>query len=99
MKIQGKATPKLVTKDGDDEHYSSSSRGLLAQNSVKGIGHFIGAALVGAAGYIAALSAMIGVLLIPVPLAFMYMDPDLGKGYGARKGSQGTTGSVSRVEC
>jgi len=91
MKIQGKATPKLVTKSGDDERLFKLVAWLTgAKNSTKGVGHFVGSALVGVAGYIPALSVCIAVLVIPIPFAILYMDADLGKGFGGRvKGLKG----------
>ena len=77
-KLGGKTVTKLVTPEGKDTrlfHLVSLLTGW--KNSLKGVGYFLGSALL-EVSYELALSVMIGLIVIAMPFAIFGLDKNLG---------------------
>ncbi|KAG5186385.1 putative membrane transporter [Tribonema minus] len=80
MKLTGKSTPKLVTKEGAEGRLFRMVAWITGmKNATKGLGSLIGAVLVGTIGYVWSLFFLICVIAIFAPLAMIFMDKDLGR--------------------
>eukprot|EP00611_Tribonema_gayanum_P003201 TRINITY_DN12492_c0_g1_i1.p1 TRINITY_DN12492_c0_g1~~TRINITY_DN12492_c0_g1_i1.p1 ORF type:complete len:525 (+),score=177.57 TRINITY_DN12492_c0_g1_i1:68-1642(+) len=80
MKISGKSTPKLVTKEGAEGRLFRLVAWITGmKNATKGAGSLLGAALVGSIGFVNSLLVLIVILVPFVPLSIMYMDRRLGQ--------------------
>eukprot|EP00752_Nemacystus_decipiens_P003589 g3308.t1 len=83
MKLTGKATPKLVTKEGAEGRLFQLVAWLTgAKNALKGFGSFLGAFLVAQIGYAYGLWVLVGICAIFFPFGFLGMDRDLGVSKG-----------------
>jgi hypothetical protein len=81
MKLTGKSTPKLVTKDGEEGSLFRFVAWLTGcKNALKGFGSLMGAVLVESVGFIWSLFILMIVCAIFVPVGLIWVDSDLGKG-------------------
>ncbi|CAM9497833.1 unnamed protein product [Ascophyllum nodosum] len=79
MKLTGKATPKLVTKEGAEGRLFQLVAWLTGmKNALKGFGSAMGALLVSQIGWINSLWILVGFLFLFLPLGVLGMDRDLG---------------------
>lgn len=79
VKLGGKAVTKLVTPEGKEGRlFKMVSMITGLKNSLKGVGMFIGAALVQVT-YFGALGTMLGIVLLAVPWAVLSLESDLGR--------------------
>ncbi|CAM9245362.1 unnamed protein product [Scytosiphon promiscuus] len=79
MKLTGKATPKLVTKEGAEGRLFQLVAWLTGmKNALKGFGSFLGALLVAQIGYVDSLWILVGICGIFVPVGIFGMDRGLG---------------------
>eukprot|EP00752_Nemacystus_decipiens_P003165 g2929.t1 len=83
MKLTGKATPKLVTKEGAEGRLFQLVAWLTGmKNALKGFGSFLGALLVAQIGYVYGLWVLVGICAIFLPVGVFGMDRDLGISVG-----------------
>ncbi|CAB1108883.1 unnamed protein product [Ectocarpus sp. CCAP 1310/34] len=79
MKLTGKATPKLVTKEGAEGRLFRVVAWLTGmKNALKGFGSFLGALLVAQIGYVKSLWILVGICAFFVPVGIFGMDRGLG---------------------
>jgi len=77
-KLGGKTVTKLVTPEGKDTRLFRLVSLLTGwKNSLKGVGYFLGSALL-EVSYELALGFMIGLIIIALPFAIFGLDKDLG---------------------
>ena len=77
-KLGGKTVTKLVTPEGKDTRLFKLVSLLTGwKNSLKGVGYFLGSALLGVS-YNLALGFMIGLIVIALPFAIFGLSKDLG---------------------
>ncbi|CAM9980606.1 unnamed protein product, partial [Pylaiella littoralis] len=75
MKLTGKATPKLVTKDDAEGRLFQLVAWLTGmKNALKGFGSFLGALLVAQIGYVGGLWILVGFCAVFVPVGIFGMD-------------------------
>ncbi|CAM9266029.1 unnamed protein product, partial [Hapterophycus canaliculatus] len=75
MKLTGKATPKLVTKEGAEGRLFQLVAWLTGmKNALKGFGSFLGALLVAQIGYVNSLWILVGICGVFVPVGIFGMD-------------------------
>ncbi|CBJ30465.1 putative membrane transporter (ISS) [Ectocarpus siliculosus] len=75
MKLTGKATPKLVTKEGAEGRLFQVVAWLTGmKNALKGFGSFLGALLVAQIGYVNSLWILVGICAFFVPVGIFGMD-------------------------
>ncbi|CAN0379496.1 unnamed protein product, partial [Discosporangium mesarthrocarpum] len=75
MKITGKSTPKLVTKEGQEGRlFKLVARVTGMKNAIKGVGSFIGSLLVYSVGYVYALVLLIFICVFFLPIGYFFMD-------------------------
>ncbi|CAM9206355.1 unnamed protein product [Ectocarpus fasciculatus] len=75
MKLTGKATPKLVTKEGAEGRLFRVVAWLTGmKNALKGFGSFMGALLVAQIGYVNSLWILVGICAFFVPVGIFGMD-------------------------
>ena len=78
-KLGGKTVTKLVTPDDAQRSLFKLVSGITGlKNSFKGVGYFIGAAMLGVS-YEAALWTQIGLIVVALPFAIFGLDASLGK--------------------
>ena len=78
-KLGGKTVTKLVTPDEKQKSLFKLVSAITGwKNSFKGVGYFLGAALL-SASYEAALSAQLGLISIALPFAIFGLDDSLGR--------------------
>jgi MFS family permease len=89
VKLGWKSVTKLVTKDEESKHQSKLFKLVAwltgAKNSVKGAGFFWGAFLYKFAKYVTALSVLLAMNLIVIPLAWFYLDHTLAVSKSKKK--------------
>jgi len=77
-KLGGKTVTKLVTKEGQDTKLFKMVSFLTGmKNSLKGVGYFLGAALL-EVSYFLALSCMLALIAAALPFAFFGLHNELG---------------------
>jgi hypothetical protein len=78
-KLGGKTVTKLVTPEEKQETLFKLVSGLTGyKNALKGVGYFMGAALL-EVSYEAALGVNVGFIVIAMPFAFFGLTDDLGR--------------------
>ena len=78
-KLGGKTVTKLVTPEGKEQRLFKLVAGITGfKNSLKGLGYFLGAAIL-AQSYDGALVAMMALVALAWPWAVLKLDGDLGK--------------------
>ncbi|MCX6522162.1 MAG: organoarsenical effux MFS transporter ArsJ [Actinobacteria bacterium] len=78
-KMSSKSAVKAVAGDGDGALFKLVAVLTGSKNALKGIGFFVGSALLAWIGYDAALWAMAGALTIAVVAVMLLLDEDIGK--------------------
>lgn len=78
-KMSSKSAVKLVSGDGRGALFRLVAILTGSKNALKGIGFFVGAALLGWIGYAPALLAMAGVLAVVLLLMKLGIDEDIGR--------------------
>eukprot|EP00903_Cladosiphon_okamuranus_P007581 g7354.t1 len=85
MKLTGKATPKLVTKEGAEGRLFQLVAWLTGmKNALKGCGSFLGALLVAQIGYVYGLWALAAICAVFLPVGVFGMDRNLGVSGGTK---------------
>jgi len=81
VKLAGKSVTKLVTRDepGSNSRLFKLVAYLTgAKNSVKGLGFFVGGALISLVGLWKSLFVLLILILVVIPFAYLYLDHNLG---------------------
>jgi hypothetical protein len=79
LKIAGKSVSKLVNKEGDETRlYKLVTYVTGAKNSIKGVGFFVGSAVL-MVGYWQGVVILACIVVIPIPLVMVWVDRGLGR--------------------
>ena len=79
LKIAGKSVSKLVNKEGDETRlYKLVTYVTGAKNSIKGLGFFVGSAVL-MVGYWQGVVILACIVVIPIPLVMVWVDRGLGR--------------------
>ncbi len=78
-KMSSKSAVKAVAGEGDGALFKLVAVLTGSKNALKGVGFFLGAALLGWLGYDAALWAMAGALLLTLIAVIILLDEDIGR--------------------
>ncbi|MFZ4811252.1 MAG: organoarsenical effux MFS transporter ArsJ [Ilumatobacteraceae bacterium] len=78
-KMSSKSAVKTVAGDGDGALFRMVAILTGSKNALKGVGFFLGAALLSWIGYDAALWAMAGALAVTVVVLLIFLNEDIGK--------------------
>ncbi|MGB8860223.1 MAG: organoarsenical effux MFS transporter ArsJ [Ilumatobacteraceae bacterium] len=78
-KMSSKSAVKTVAGDGDGALFRLVAILTGSKNALKGVGFFLGAALLSWIGYDAALFAMAGALAVTMVALLIFLDEDIGK--------------------
>jgi predicted MFS family arabinose efflux permease len=78
-KMSSKSAVKVVAGDGDGALFRMVALLTGSKNALKGVGFFLGAALLSSIGYDAALWAMAAALTLTVVALLIFLNEDIGK--------------------
>ncbi|MGC9387274.1 MAG: organoarsenical effux MFS transporter ArsJ [Hydrogenovibrio sp.] len=78
-KMSAKSAIKSLTTDGDGQLYRWVALLTGSKNALKGVGFFVGAALLGAVGFQYALYVLTALILVPFILSVLWLDSQLGR--------------------
>ncbi len=78
-KMSSKSAVKFVAGDGEGALFRLVAILTGSKNALKGVGFFLGAALLGGLGYDGALWAMVGLLVVVTTIVALLLDGDIGR--------------------
>ncbi|WP_024851850.1 organoarsenical effux MFS transporter ArsJ [Hydrogenovibrio kuenenii] len=87
-KMSAKSSIKSLASDASGQLYSWVALLTGSKNALKGVGFFIGAALLEGIGFTNALYVLVAIIILPLILSIFLLDKSLGKAKGKSKFSE-----------
>lgn len=78
-KMSAKSSVKSLASEATGQLYRWVALLTGSKNALKGVGFFVGAALLGAVGFVNALYVLIALIVIPLIFSLLWLDASLGK--------------------